>query len=673
MVSRGFYAAATNDEIILEWHKQWPDANWAMRTGDSLDGGAGIAVIDIDNKSNGFVTWDFLREENPEAIETVTVASGNGGQHLWFLHPQGIEISSKQSALGEGVDVRADGGYILIPPSKTNAPYRFELNPDETEIAEIPEWILSQLNGRVSDIKETTVPAAAKVEENINQGERHQSLVSVAGAMKRIGFDHEIIQSALQVVRDEKFSDGDHPVTDEEIAEVVKWIEDKSAEFAFTDLGNAERFLKDHSQDVRYCFIWEKWLSWDGKRWAIDDTAELIRKAHTSVRNIYIEASNAKDDEKRKEVAKHALRSEARSRIENMLHSAKPYVPVRPDELDCHPMLLNVSNGVIDLTSGNLLPHKQEHMITKLVEVDFQPEAECPKFLDFLNLITGGDQELIYFIQKAIGYSLTGRTDEHCLFFLFGLGQNGKTTFLEAFRRLLNDYAQRIDIEALMQNWNLGTAANPHVASMAGSRFVLASEIAENRKLNESLLKDLTGGDSLTARFLFSNPFTFTPMHKLWIFGNYKPNVSGTDWGFWRRMRVVPFNVTIPEDVRRPMSEVLDEFEDEMPGILNWAVSGCLFWQSDNLEMSDAVKDATSEYRTEQDLVQQFLDEKCVMHPEYRIEKDQLYSTWRQWCDDAGEIQAKKRGRRWLTRQMTTRSFEHGGDGNRYLIGLKLG
>ena len=139
-------------------------------------------------------------------------------------------------------------------------------------------------------------------------------------------------------------------------------------------------------------------------------------------------------------------------------------------------------------------------MLTKLIEVDYAPEAECPRFLDFLSLVTGGDQELMYFIQKATGYSLTGRTDEHCLFFLYGTGQNGKTTFTETIRRLLNDYAQRIDIEALMQNWNLGTAANPHVASMAGARFVLASEVAENRKLNESLIKDLTGGDSMNAR-----------------------------------------------------------------------------------------------------------------------------------------------------------------------------
>jgi putative DNA primase/helicase len=237
---------------------------------------------------------------------------------------------------------------------------------------------------------------------------------------------------------------------------------------------------------------------------------------------------------------------------------------------------------------------------------------------------------------------------------------------------LLNDYAQRIDIEALMQNWNLGTAANPHVASMAGARFVLASEVAENRKLNESLIKDLTGGDSMTARFLFSNPFTFRPVHKLWIFGNYKPKVSGTDWGFWRRMRVVPFAVTIPEEIRRPMSEVLDEFEEEMSGILNWALQGCLFWQSEHLDMSDAVEAATSEYRTEQDLVQQFLDEKCVMHPENRVDKKELFSVWKDWCEDASELQAKKRGRRWFTRQMTNRGFEHGGAGNRYLIGLEL-
>jgi putative DNA primase/helicase len=650
----------------------WPKANWGLRTGSKDGGGSGIVVVDIDSKSGGFVSWGHLREENPELIETVTVTTGNGGEHLWFAYPERIKIRSGVNVLGEGIDIRADGGYVLIPPSHTVQQYRFDINPDDSPIAELPNWILSTFNSRLRMKKTVKLSAAMDHDSVVNQGKRHQTLVSVAGSMRRVGFDIDIIQTALQVIRDKKFLDGNHPVTDDELSRVIEWNQNKTPEFSFSDLGNAERFFRDHGDDVRYCFKWEKWLVWDGKRWEIDNNAELIRRAHETVRNIYIEAANSQDEDKREAIAKHALRSEARSRIENMLHSVKPYLVVNPDELDTHPMLLNVNNGIVDLTTGELISHDRNYMLTKIIDILYRSDADYPEWKKFIQLITGGDQELAYFFQKAIGYTLTGRTDEHCLFFLYGTGQNGKSTFTEAFRRLMGDYFQRVDIEALMQNWNLGTAPNPHVANMAGARYVLASEVPENRKLNESLIKDLTGGDSLTARFLFSNPFTFTPSHKIWIFGNYKPKVSGTDWGFWRRMRVIPFNVTIPEDVRRPMSEILEAFEEEMPGILNWAVTGCLFWQSDNLNMSDAVKDATSEYRTEQDLVQQFLDEKCVMHPEYRIEKVRLHTIWRNWCDDVGEIQARKRGRRWLTMQMTGRGFEHGRDGKRFLTGLKL-
>jgi putative DNA primase/helicase len=662
LTKNGFYAATLDFEQVKAWHEHYPLANWGMRTGAAEEGGAGIIVIDIDNKSGGFETWDMLREEHPEPLETVTSATGNGGQHLWFAYPPGVDIKSGAGVLGKGIDIRANAGYIIIPPSVTNNQYRFELNPDNTPLAELPGWILTALNGRVTH----------RIAGEIHQGERHQALVQVAGSMRRIGMPGDVIGASLRAVRDEKLSDGDHPVTDEEISEIAEWITTKSAEYPLTDLGNAERFIGLHGAEVRYCFNWEKWLSWDGRKWAVGDVAGIMRRAHETVRSIYIEASNTRDEEKRRVIASHALHSEARSRVENMVHSAKPYIELRPDELDKHPMLLNVKNGIVDLTTGELQPHKKEYLLTKIVDTEYHPEAECPKWEAFLNLITGNDAELQYFLQLAVGYTLTGRTDEHCLFFMYGGGQNGKSTFSECIRRMMGDYSQRVDIEALMQNWNLGTSANPHIASMAGARFVLASEIAENRKLNESLVKDLTGSDSITARFLFSNPFTFIPSHKLWLYGNHEPRVSGTDWGFWRRMRVIPFAVTIPEEVRRPMAEVLAEFDNEMPGILAWAVVGCLLWQKNGLEIAEAVKNATNAYRTEQDLVQQFLDEKCELHPEHTVDKDKLYTAWSNWCADAKEEQAGKRSKKWLTRQMTGRGFKPGGDGNRLLLGLKL-
>jgi putative DNA primase/helicase len=449
-------------------------------------------------------------------------------------------------------------------------------------------------------------------------------------------------------------------------------VSDKKVVYALTDIGNAERFINQYGKDVKYCYEWGKWLVWDGRKWVVNADAELMKLAHNVIRGIYSESVKIMDSEQRKATGKHALLSEARSKVENMLICAKPYIAVHPDQLDQYPLLLNIANGVIDLSTGSLLPHDPKYLITKLIKVDYDPKADYSKWKEFLNLVTGGDKNLQYFLQLAVGYTLTGCTDEHCLFVLYGTGSNGKTTYTETIRLLLGDYAKRVNIESLMQSWNTGRAATPDIASMAGARFVLSSEIPENRKLNESLVKDLTGGDAITARHLYEELFTFTPTHKLWIFGNHKPRISGTDEGIWRRIRVVPFSVIIPKEQRRRMSDVLAEFQNEKLGILTWAVKGSLLWLKNGLPMVDAVESATAEYRNEQDLVQQFLEEKCEMRVDFSIDKGELFKSWREWCDATGENDSAKRTQKWLTHQMTNHGFRHGGAQDRNLLGLRM-
>ncbi len=277
---------------------------------------------------------------------------------------------------------------------------------------------------------------------------------------------------------------------------------------------------------MRFCYTINRWLVWNGKRWSIDENGEVVKLAHDTIKAIYAEASNCGDNDQRKSLAKHALISEGRHRVENMLESAKPYVWISTNQLDQHPMLLNCRNGIIDLETGELLPHDRSYFLTKMIDVEFDKNAHCPAWERFLKLVTGDDENLELFLQLAVGYSLTGRIDEHCLFFLYGTGKNGKSTFTETLRRLFGDYSQRTDIEALMQNYSgRGATASPYIAALSGARFTLASEMPEGRRLNESLVKDLTGGDSITARNLFSNPFTFTPTHKFVDF--WQPQTAG--------------------------------------------------------------------------------------------------------------------------------------------------
>jgi putative DNA primase/helicase len=667
ILPRGFKLATTDPNQVEAWHKTYPDANWGMRTGDRATGGAGILVVDLDPKNHGFDTWDMLSLNHPDREETIKVITGNLGQHRWYKFPEGLNLRSSAGTLGPGVDIRANNGYVVIPPSRTTNPYYFEFDPEETPLARLPEWLLAALE-QAHSIPQTY----PRDSDLVPQGERHQTLLILAGNMRRVGMDFDVIVDVLRIHRNQHFSEGDHPVTDQEIENVARWVCQKPKIFHRTDLGNAERFREQNQNEVRYCFAWKKWLRWNQRYWVIDDLAGVMLLAHDTVRSILVEAANQEDEKMKAELIVHGLRSESTSRIDNLIRAAAPYLEVRPSDLDQHPDYLNVRNGIIDLRTGDLLPHDPSLMLTRFIDVDYQPEATCPQWRKFLKLVTGNDQELIDFLKTAVGYTLTGHTSEHALFFLYGIGSNGKTTFTETIRKLMRDYAKRVSIDSLLDTFIPGGNANPYIADMAGARMVLASEIPENRKLNESLVKELTGGDAISARYLFSNPFTFEPSHKLWLFGNYKPRITGSDEGIWRRIRIIPFSVTIPRELRRPMHQVLASFEAELPGILVWAVEGSRWWYANSLESGSAVRNATSEYRSDQDIVKQFLDERCLIGVEFTVQKDDLYQAWHTWCETSGETDASRRSKKWLTHKMTGQGFSHHGDGKTSLKGLKL-
>lgn len=668
--SNGFKSATTNKDQVIEWFEKHIECNWAIPTGERLKGGAGILALDIDLKSGGFETWKSFRSEFPEPIVTIIVETGGGGQHLWFIQLDGCDVPCGTNVLGPGIDVRANGGYILVPPSVTEQTYKFRVSPQEVKVSDLPEWLYELI---VDEHKEYSLRGKTGY-ERIPQGQRHQTLLTAAGSMRRVGLTSTEIIPALQALKNERFEIGDHPVTAEEIKDVADWIVQKPRAYAFSDLGNAERLTDLFGHDIRFSHERRKWLIWDSIRWAVDSTGMVMRMGFETVRTISAEAAGVKDNKLWKEIMKWALQSENRSRIEAMISLAQslPSIPVKSIELDQHPHLLNCLNGMVDLRTRELLPHGREYLITKHVPVDYNPRAKAPKFHSFLDLITDSDAELQEFLQIAVGYSITGRTDEQVLFFMYGTGSNGKTTFCEAIRRVLVDYAVQTDIEALLRTSNRGHGASPYVALLAGSRFALGSEIPEGKRLNESLVKSLVGGDAITARYLHANPFTFEPTHKLWLFGNFLPKVSGTDWGFWRRIRVIPFKITIPEDIRRPLTDILDEFSNESQGILAWAVAGAKKWFETGLPLPKGVQEATAAYKSDQDIVQHFLDECCDQHPEYRIGKDEIFTAFKEWCHDTNERDMNFRTRKWFTRQLVKRGFEHGGPGRSQLRGIRL-
>jgi putative DNA primase/helicase len=419
-----------------------------------------------------------------------------------------------------------------------------------------------------------------------------------------------------------------------------------------TDTGNAERLTRKNGADLRYVHSWGKWLAWDGGRFAIDQTGEIDRRAKETVRAMYEEAAKLEDPEERKRLAIWARRSESAARRDAMiqLSRSEPRIPVCHEQLDADPWVLNVMNGTINLRTGELQPHRRADLITKLAPVIYDQDATAPTWAGFLERVLP-DAEVRSFVQRAMGYSMTGLTGEQVLFLLWGSGANGKSTFVETIMALLGDYALKTPAETLLAKRDTGIPND--VAALRGARFVAAVESEEGRRLAEVRVKELTGGDTIAARFMRAEWFTFRPVCKLFLATNHKPQVRGTDLAIWRRIRLVPFAVTIPAAERNP--SLPEKLRAELPGIMAWAVAGCLEWQAKGLMPPTDVTEATAAYRAEQDVLGAFLDDRCAFGSTYEVTSAALYHAYREWAEAAGEKPITQKA---LAAMLSERAYE---------------
>jgi putative DNA primase/helicase len=306
----------------------------------------------------------------------------------------------------------------------------------------------------------------------------------------------------------------------------------------------------------------------------------------------------------------HAKYSNSKSGIRNMIELSKSNLAIGQEDLDSNPWLFNVQNGTIDLRTGQLREQRREDFITKLSLVTFDPDATCPRWKSFLRVIINDDEELIAYLQRLVGYCLAGVTEEHILPFLYGTGANGKSTFVETVLKLFGpDYAMKAPYDLLMAK--SGQTHPTERADLFGKRFVACIETEEGRRMAEALVKELTGGDRVRARRMREDFWEFVPTHHIWLVSNHKPVITGTDHGIWRRIKLIPFNVVIPDaeqDKKLPA-----KLAAELPGILNWAIAGCLDWQQNGMREPEIVQAATSEYSSEMDEVGQFIDQYCEL------------------------------------------------------------
>jgi putative DNA primase/helicase len=409
-----------------------------------------------------------------------------------------------------------------------------------------------------------------------------------------------------------------------------------------TDAGNAQRFAIQHGGHVRYCYAQRSWFVFTGTHWRRDPGDTVARLAKETARNIYLEAAQIASEDRRKATGQWAAKSEDERRLRAMLTLAQsePGIPVLADELDADGWLLNCANGTLDLKTGTLQPHRRDDLITRLVPVAYEPAAACPTWLRFLARIFEGRPALIPFLQRAIGYALTGDTSEQCFFLFHGAGSNGKTTFIETTAALLDAYAQRLAIETLLARRPGDAVAMNDLFTIMGARFVSAVEPDMGRRLAEAVVKQLTGGDTIKAKKLYTDLLSYRPTFKLFLSTNHKPTIRGTDHAIWRRIKLVPFDVVIPDaEQDRTLPEQLRQ---EQAGILAWAVQGCLAWQRDGLGTPDEVRAATTRYRAEMDTLGEFLAECYVQEKAAWVSAAALYTTYLDWTKQAGELAISK-------------------------------
>lgn len=412
---------------------------------------------------------------------------------------------------------------------------------------------------------------------------------------------------------------------------------------ADSDLG--DRYNGDLFVDVRlpyrllYCDAWGKWLWFDGIRWT-DRCKPIVQEQCRGVVKMLVDMATDKSLGKAGQDAlfREARRCNSRHGQEGMLYFARQHEKVLAysDAFDTDPWLLNCKNGTVDLRTGQLRCHSPKDLITKLCPVMYDPEATFDTWNQFLSDTSDGNDELGAFLQRAVGYSLCGSTDEDNLFLVHGPAASGKSTFIEAVKAAMGDYAVTTDFDTFLKRRQVGQPRND-IARLRGARLVASIEVDEGRRFAEGVVKALTGGDTVTARHLYKEAFEFVPQFKLWLVANHAPRVSDQDSAMWRRILRVPFEHVVPEGHRDPsMKQVLRNPKEGGPAVLAWAVKGCLDWQERGLDAPPCVVAATSAYREENDPMRDFFEECCVFAPDAWVTVAQLRGEYEDHARDTG-------------------------------------
>jgi P4 family phage/plasmid primase-like protien len=620
--AHGFKDATTDQTRIVYFFRK-PDLLIGMPTGLRSN----IDVIDEDPKNGGNLnTLGSLPMD-------VMARTRSGGRHVFFKHRDGVRNTT---GLRPGIDVRGEGGYVILWPYSDDGEW---LGGDL--FRDLPEYPANLSSGGVK-LKPGGIDTEA-MRTGVNSGARNDSIFRGLCKFRHLNKPIEEAKEwasnvamnssppYTEVNTDDmaervyaEYEPGDFPEPDLHTRTLA------GKNFHHTDMGNADRFDHLHGDSYLYVHAWNCFMVWTGKRWERDERGEMGRLAENTVRAIYREAADTEDSAERRLLAKHAKSSEAHHRLQAMLERLKSRHTATPEDFDRDPMLLNCANGTLDLNTGTLREHNRADRITKIAPVAYDPNADAPTFDKFLRDILPSES-VRRFVQRLTGYALNGKTNEKALPILHGTGDNGKSTLLNVLMEMCGEYSLQASNDLLM-----GRSSHPtEVADLHGRRFVTNVETEEGRRLKESLVKQLTGGDRISARRMREDPWNFWPTHTLFMATNHKPEIRGTDNAIWTRIKLIPFDVSIPKDQQD--RELPEKLRKELPGILAWAVRGHTGWLREGLQEPEEVKAATDSYRSDMDVLARFIDEECETGEGLKVKTSLLYGRYKLWCEESGE------------------------------------
>lgn len=592
------------------------------------------------------------------------------------------------------IELRSTGAQTVVPPST---------HPSGERIVWHQEGEPACVDGATLKAAVARIAAGALLARHWpSEGGRHEASLALAGMLARAGWVEEdvrvFVRGVAQAAGDDEWSkrennvittarrlDTDKPVTGRPTLEKLlvncKGVLEKVREWLGiaqndehilvnahqTDAGNAECMAFLFADHFRYCHTRGKWLYWNEARWKVDVDGEAQRAALQVARERQRAALTIEDTDRKLQAIKWGISSESTSRIGAMLEMAKSFrqFATTVELYDADPLLAGVENGTLDFRVGRMRPAERDEYLTMQLGTRADKAATAPRWEQFLWEVFAGDQELIDYVQRAVGYSLTGDTSEHVLFLCHGSGANGKSVFLEILTLLLGDYAANTPFDTFDAG-KRGEATND-LAALKGKRLVTVIETEEDRRLAEARVKAVTGQDAVSCRFLYREFFTYRPQFKIWMAMNHKPIIRGTDRGIWRRVKLIPFTQSFEGREDRHLTEKL---RAELSGILNWAITGFAAWLTQGLGAASAVEQATAEYRQESDLVGQWIEECTLQVPDAELSTKEAYTSYREWCQSYGHRELTVTA---FGRSLKEKGYQKGSDGKqRYYIGIQL-